>query len=246
MSRCGSGKSMLVNSILGDDIVTQGDHHYSISYSLADTNLILKELDPQNIEIFKQVCLDEKNIIIYVISVTELGSNDENIILIANEMKRSGKQCKDRFIFAISKCDELDFQGSESISKMLKYATEYLSGFGIKEPKLFPISAQTAKVIRRKQRGVKLTRQEKKDLDLYEDFIEVSGFHLEKMASLSEDSRIRIEYKLNEARKENDAYEEALIHTGVPSIEQYIDEYIKNNLNYKEKRKIHDKYLYKI
>ena len=91
MSRCGSGKSMLVNSILGDDIVTQGDHHYSISYSLADTNLILKELDPQNIEIFKQVCLDEKNIIIYVISVTELGSNDENIILIANEMKRSGK-----------------------------------------------------------------------------------------------------------------------------------------------------------
>ena len=61
MSRCGSGKSMLVNSILGDDIVTQGDHHYSISYSLADTNLILKELDPQNIEIFKQVCLDAKN-----------------------------------------------------------------------------------------------------------------------------------------------------------------------------------------
>lgn len=171
----------------------------------------------------------DKGVVLYVINATQFGINDDSILLqmIANEMKRGGKQSKDRFIFAINKCDEFDCEKNESIPRLLESVTEYLANYGIEEPNLFPVSAQTAKLIRMKQRGVDLTRKEKKDLDLYEDFIELPGFHFEKMASLSQSCRIRLEYQLNEAKKEQNDYEEALIHTGIPAIEETINEYLE-------------------
>ncbi|MFL0167268.1 dynamin family protein [Candidatus Clostridium helianthi] len=169
-----------------------------------------------------------KGIVLYVINATQFGINDDSILLqmIANQMKRGGKQSKDRFIFAINKCDEFDCEKNESIPSLLKSVTEYLANYGIDEPNLFPVSAQTAKLIRMQQRGIELTRKEKKDLSVYEDFIEIPGFHFEKMASLSESCRMKIEYKLNMAVKEGNEYEEALIHTGIPAIEEAINEYL--------------------
>lgn len=169
-----------------------------------------------------------KGIVLYVINATQFGINDDSILLqmIANQMKRGGKQSKDRFIFAINKCDEFDCEKNESIPSLLKSVTEYLASYGIEEPNLFPVSAQTAKLIRMQQRGIELTRKEKKDLSIYEDFIDVSGFHFEKMASLSESCKMKIKYKLNMAIKEGNEYEEALIHTGIPAIEEAINEYL--------------------
>lgn len=171
----------------------------------------------------------DKGVVLYVINATQFGINDDSILLqmIANEMKRGGKQSKDRFIFAINKCDEFDCEKNESIPRLLESVTEYLAKYGIEEANLFPVSAQTAKLIRMKQRGVELTRKEKKDLGLYEDFIELPGFHFEKMASLSESCKIRLQYQLNEAKKEQNDYEEALIHTGIPAIEETINEYLE-------------------
>ena len=170
-----------------------------------------------------------KGIVLYVINATQFGINDDSALLqmIANQMKRGGKQSKDRFIFAINKCDEFDCEKNESIPSLLKSVTEYLANYGIEEPNLFPVSAQTAKLIRMQQRGIELTRKEKKDLSVYEDFIEIPGFHFEKMASLSESCRMKIDYKLNMAIKEGNEYEEALIHTGIPAIEEAINEYLE-------------------
>ncbi|NFT91101.1 hypothetical protein FDF86_01555 [Clostridium botulinum] len=170
-----------------------------------------------------------KGIVLYVINATQFGINDDSVLLqmIANQMKRGGKQSKDRFIFAINKCDEFDCEKNESIPSLLKSVAEYLANYGIEEPNLFPVSAQTAKLIRMKQRGVELTRKEKGDLRKYEEFIEVEGFHFEKMASLSESCKMKLEYKLNMAIKEGNEYEEALIHTGIPAIEEAINEYLE-------------------
>lgn len=170
-----------------------------------------------------------KGIVLYVINATQFGINDDSILLqmIANQMKRGGKQSKDRFIFAINKCDEFDCEKNESIPSLLKSVTEYLANYGIEEPNLFPVSAQTAKLIRMKQRGIELTNKEKRDLRIYEDFIDLEGFHFEKMASLSESCRMKIEYKLNIAIKEENEYEEALIHTGIPAVEEAINEYLE-------------------
>lgn len=170
-----------------------------------------------------------KGIVLYVINATQFGINDDSVLLqmIANQMKRGGKQSKDRFIFAINKCDEFDCEKNESIPKLLQSVTEYLSNYGIEEPNLFPVSAQTAKLIRMKQRGKELTSKERRDLRIYEDFIVLEGYHFDKMASLSESCRMKIEYKLNIAKKEGNEYEEALIHTGIPAIEEAINEYLE-------------------
>lgn len=170
-----------------------------------------------------------KGIVLYVINATQFGINDDSILLqlIANQMKRGGKQSKDRFIFAINKCDEFDCEKNESIPKLLKSVTEYLSSYGIEEPNLFPISSQTAKLIRMKQKGIELTSKEKRDLRIYEDFIDLEGYHFDKMASLSESCRIKLEYKLNISKQEGNEYEEALIHTGIPAIEEATNEYLE-------------------
>lgn len=178
-----------------------------------------------------QTILDDKykGVILYVINATQFGINDDSELLknIADSMKRGGKQSRDRFIFAINKCDEFDCEKGESIKNLLESVRDYLKQYNIEEPNLFPISAQTAKLIRMHCNGVDLTRKENKILSIYEDFIEIEGYHFEKLASLSESCKIKIEKRLEEAREKGDKYEEALIHTGVPAIEEAINEYLE-------------------
>lgn len=171
----------------------------------------------------------EKGVVLYVINATQFGINDDKILLemIANEMKRGGKQSKDRFIFAVNKCDEFDIEKGESIETLLKNVEKYLLDKGIEEPNIFPISAQVAKLIRMYKNGLDLTKKEKRNLEnICDDFIEIPEYHFEKMASLSESCRIKVNNRLNEAKKEQDYLEEALIHTGIPAIEEAISEYL--------------------
>ncbi|SFC99718.1 dynamin family protein [Clostridium uliginosum] len=170
-----------------------------------------------------------KGIVLYVINATQFGINDDNNLLemIAEAMKKGGKQSKDRFIFAINKCDEFDCEKKESIDKLLTSVKQYLLKYKIEDPNLFPVSAQTAKLIRMYQNDKELTRKEKKDLSVYKDFIELEGYHFDKMASLSESCRINLKEKLEAAKENGDEYEEALIHTGIPAIEEAINEYLE-------------------
>ncbi|PRR81999.1 dynamin family protein [Clostridium vincentii] len=181
-------------------------------------------------ELTKSIIADrKKGIVLYVINATQFGINDDSDLLemIATAMKKGGKQSKDRFIFAINKCDQFDCEKKESIDNLLISVKEYLLKYEIKEPNLFPVSAQTAKLIRMYQNDRELTRKEKKDLAAYEDFIEVEGYHFDEMASLSESCRINLKKKLEKAQKDENKYEEALIHTGIPAIEESINEYLE-------------------
>lgn len=171
----------------------------------------------------------EKGVVLYVINATQFGINDDKVLLemIANEMKRGGKQSKDRFIFAVNKCDEFDIEKGESIESLIENVEKYLFERGIEEPNIFPISAQFAKLIRMYKRGLELTKKEKRNLEnVCDDFIETKEYHFEKMASLSESSKKRINDRLDKARKDEDYLDEALIHTGIPAVEEAISEYL--------------------
>ena len=171
----------------------------------------------------------EKGVVLYVINATQFGINDDKILLemIANEMKRGGKQSKDRFIFAVNKCDEFDIEKGESVENLIENVEKYLFERGIEEPNIFPVSAQFAKLIRMYKRGLELTKKEKRNLEnVCDDFIETKEYHFEKMASLSESCKKKINHRLDEARKNDDYLEEALIHTGIPAIEEAISEYL--------------------
>jgi hypothetical protein len=235
------GKDVTLEDIQGynkDEKVTYIDIEGPIpNISSEKMNLLLMDTPGPNNSRNKEhgelteTIIDDKNegLVLYVINATQFGINDDSELLgmISDAMKRGGKQSKDRFVFAINKCDEFDCEKGESIKNLLKEVTEYLSKYGIEEPNLFPVSAQTAKLIRMHKNSIELTRKEKKDLEVYEDFNDLEGYHFEKFATLSESSRKNLELKIAKTKTDNDDYEEALIHTGIPAIEETVSEYLE-------------------
>ena len=169
------------------------------------------------------------SVILYVMNATQIGINDDHQLLydISNEMKRAGKQSRDRFIFVINKCDALDEEKGETIDKLLRDIREYLAGFGIEEPTLIPTSARLALLIRKNRKGDKLSRKERVELDSVEDFIDSELLHFEKYATLTPSVRVQLENQISEYHADEGTYDlEALVHTGLPVVEATISEYI--------------------
>ena len=169
------------------------------------------------------------SVILYVMNATQIGINDDHQLLydISNEMKRAGKQSRDRFIFVINKCDALDEEKGETIDKLLRDIREYLKGFGIEDPTLIPTSARLALLIRKNRKGDKLSRKERVELDSVEDFIDSDLLHFEKYATLTPSVRVQLENQISEYHADEDTYDlEALVHTGLPVVEATISEYI--------------------
>lgn len=169
------------------------------------------------------------SVILYVMNATQIGINDDHQLLydISNEMKRAGKQSRDRFIFVINKCDALDEEKGETIDKLLRDIREYLKGFGIEEPTLIPTSARLALLIRKNRKGDKLSRKERAELDSVEDFIDSDLLHFEKYATLTPSVKVQLENQIAEYHADEDTYDlEALVHTGLPVVEATISEYI--------------------
>lgn len=170
---------------------------------------------------------ESKPLVLYVLNSTQLSTDDDNNLLsiVAEQMKSGGKQSKDRFIFAINKIDLFDPE-RETIEDTLKEVRDYLQDKGIMNPNIFPISAETAKVIRMKQNGDALTRKQQQTLNQHDFFIEIEQMHLVRYAPLSNTKKRKLVNQIEEAQKTNDTYAEALIHSGIPSIEEAINEYL--------------------
>ncbi|MBR1735468.1 MAG: dynamin family protein, partial [Firmicutes bacterium] len=176
---------------------------------------------------------ENNSVVMYIMNATQFAIDDDKHLLedIAKEMKKHGKQSRDRFIFVLNKCDRLDPDKGETVEKLLAGVRKYLKEeFGIHDPNLFPVSALTAKIIRKYLKGEPLTRSEKRELDV-DLFLEEEKCHFEKFATLSPSSRAEVDRKLEEAKAIEDAelsnYKQVLIHTGIPAIEAAINEYLK-------------------
>ena len=142
-------------------------------------------------------------------------------------MKRAGKQSRDRFIFVINKCDALDEQKGETIDSLLNDVREYLKDFDIVEPTLIPTSARLALLIRKDRKGEKLSRMERQTLAQVNDFVESELLHFEKYATLTPTVREKLQKDAMEYHEDEETWDlEALIHTGIPAVEQTICEYI--------------------
>lgn len=169
-------------------------------------------------------------VVLYVMNATQIGITDDEGLLkkISDEMKKSGKQSRDRFVFVINKCDALDEEKGETIEKLLDNVRDYLKKFDIIEPTLIPTSARLALLIRKKRKGDKLSRSEKNILNQVEDFVETELLHFEKNATLTPTVREKLQAQTEEYHVDEATWDlEALIHTGVPAVEETICEYIE-------------------
>lgn len=169
---------------------------------------------------------DDKPMILYVLNATQLRTDDDLALLrtVADAMAVGGKQSKDRFIFAMNKSDEFDPEKGESIGGAIESVTEYLDLQGIENPNIYPVSAQIAKVIRKSQSGLKLTRSEQADYFAKGLFIEEESMHLQQYAPLSPSLKETIEQAVRNAENED---EQAVHYSGITSIEAAINEYLE-------------------
>jgi len=176
-----------------------------------------------------------KPLVLYVINATQIAIKDDETFLreIAYAMKRAGKQSKDRFIFAINKIDCIDYE-KEDVTGVINAVKNYLETFGIENPKVFPLTAEYAKIIRFDSNSIKLTKKQKKILNDYDYFLpeddeDIHNFEMNMVdkASLSKRNKNQLLEKVKgllEAGKDKDA---ALIFSGVPAIEEYINDYLR-------------------
>ena len=187
-----------------------------------------------------------KRLVIFVLPLGYEGAgSDEQLIKllesIAGSMKRGGKFSKDRFLFVVSKLDTINDGDESKTDDILKKVRKYLSDKKIDDANLFPTSAETALWIRMLKNGVELSRRMERDVEYRIKTLndDESLLHLEAYASLPKNLRDEINAKLaltraeweNEKKPEFENPEEALIHTGVLSLEaaikQYIDKYAR-------------------
>ena len=169
-------------------------------------------------------------LILYILNATQDTTSDNTLVLsmIADIMKKGGKQSKDRFVFVLNKMDQYDFEKEKSIEKTLEDMRIYLKSNGIEDPLIYPVSALNAGLFRRRDEKESLTRSERQMLDKWENtclpepeenylginFVEHMPLTSNAKAILNKRELASAEYR-----------------TGIPAIESMIDEYIdKYNL----------------
>lgn len=198
---------------------------------------------------YRAINSDANNLILYVLNGTQLSTNDDASLLsyVAEQIKKGGKQVRDRFIFVVNKMDGFNPE-EEDISKAITAAKRYLASYGIEDPQIFPCSAYTALNIRTYLDGVdidNMTRADQKKLPsaardtlpMIDKFIDYDSMHLEQYSTLSPSAQRELNYKLSQAEQNGDTKEQALIHCGIYSIEAAITAYVKK---YAKTKKVKD------
>lgn len=198
---------------------------------------------------YRAINSDSNNLILYVLNGTQLSTNDDAALLhyVADQIKKGGKQVRDRFLFVINKMDQFNPE-EEDIGKAVLSAKRYLATYGIEDPQIFPCSAFTALNIRTYFENIDidtLTRAQERNLPLtardtlpmIDKFVYYESMHLEKYSTLSPSAQQELNFRLSQAIANNDTKEQALIHSGICSIEAAITAYVKK---YAKTKKVKD------
>lgn len=198
---------------------------------------------------YRAINNDSNNLILYVLNGTQLSTNDDASLLryVAEQIQKGGKQMRDRFLFVVNKMDSFNPE-EESIDDVISSVKRYLANYGIEDPQLFPCSAFMALNIRTYLADVdidNLTRTEEKKLpvaardtlSMIDKVNEFEAMHLERYTALSPSAQEQLNFRLHKAIEKGDTKEQALIHSGICSIEAAIAAYVKK---YARTKKIKD------
>lgn len=168
-------------------------------------------------------------LILYVLNASQLSTNDDRNLLglVAETMRKGGKQSKDRFIFVVNKMDVMDTENGEDIPSVLRRVNEYLTANGIHNPLVYPVSAYLTRLIRKPHD--KHTRKELNDFRaMSEVFREDPGMNLLQYMPITT--------RVHRSLLDRD-YSDLLLSSGLPAVEAMIDEYIdKYNFPHRVKR----------
>lgn len=195
---------------------------------------------------FRAIEGSSNNLILYVLNGTQLATNDDDSLLryVAEQIQKGGKQAHDRFLFVVNKMDGFNPE-EESIEDVLTNVRKYLSDHGIYDPQLFPCSAYTALNIRTHLNGIDIKNLTWEQIDAMppaasdtltaiRKFNKYESMHLEKYSTLCPSAQRELNDRLTFAEERGDTKEQALIHSGICSLEAAITAYVKKYANTKK------------
>lgn len=165
------------------------------------------------------------SLVFYVLNGLQLATNDDKNLLnsVREEIEKSGKQARDRFIFLVNKIDAFDPEKGQGPKSAVHLTRTYLAENGIHNPIVLPVSALLTLLNRKEKAEAQLTRKERGDLrNLTELFLEEPEMHLLQHMNVSPSVKRKAEALLEAASDE----EQASIHAGIPVVELVVDEYL--------------------
>lgn len=219
-----------------------------ISLILIDTPGPNNSRDPEHKKVQSEFLSESSKALVLYIMEGTFGSDDDNSLLqrVADSMNVGGKQSKDRFIFVVNKMDNRRKEDGDT-KDTLKRIEGYLKKHGIDNPNLFPVAALPALNIRL------ISKKEEVDEDtLDETYTKVrklnrnESLHLESYAALPTSIRNDINRQLLEAKSEGNIYKEALIHTGIVSVEAAIRQYVEKYAKTAKIKNLVDTFMHKL
>ncbi len=199
---------------------------------------------------YKNINSATENMILYILNYTQLATNDDENLLnyVAEEIRKGGKETRDRFLFVINKMDAVG--EDDSVPHAIEITRNYLAKHGIDDPQIFPCSAFTAlglrstetdfnKVMTDPMLMMQLMNKpnEQKLFAMMAQLNNTDALHLEQYSTLTPSEQEKLRQKLADAKASNDYVEQALIHSGIYSIESAIRAYVQK---YAKAKKIHD------
>ncbi|MGG3449764.1 dynamin family protein [Domibacillus aminovorans] len=229
MAKLNADESVSTICLEGDIPFTSTDE---MSLVLIDTPGPNNSRDENHLKTtFKNLDESSKALVLYILNATQLAVNDDSKLLdaVANSMKVGGKQSKDRYLFVVNKLDQFR-KGDDDVEVSLEKVRKYLADRDIHEPNILPAAALAALDIREL-----LNNPNEIDEDL-EDEISMTArklnrneqLHLEKYATLTPSIRRKIQEQYDKADNGDIMnLDTALIHSGIPAIEETIKLYVE-------------------
>lgn len=245
MERLNADEKVSVIKINGNiPFVTAED----VSLVLVDTPGPNNSRDPEHKKVQSEFLnKSSKSLVLYIMEGT-FGSDDDNALLkrVADSMKVGGKQSKDRFIFVVNKMDDRKKEDGDT-EQTLERIRAYLKQHGIENPNLFPAAALPALNIRLIEGGAKVDEDTLDETEMKVRKLNRNlPMHFETYASLPSSVRGNINQELSEAKETGNAEKEALIHTGVVSIEAAIRQYVQKYAKTSKIKNIVDTFMHKL
>lgn len=219
-----------------------------VSLILIDTPGPNNSRDPEHKRVQSEFLnKSSKSLVLYIMEGT-FGTDDDNALLerVAESMSVGGKQSKDRFIFVVNKMDNRNTEDGDT-SQTLTRIRSYLKKHGIVNPNLFPAAALPALNIRRIKNGEIVDEDTADETELkVRKLNRNENFHFETYASLPASIRGEINRQLSEASINGDLENQALIHTGIVSIEAAIRQYVQKYAKTAKIKNIVDTFNHKL
>lgn len=220
-----------------------------VSLVLIDTPGPNNSRDPEHKKVQSDfLSKSSKSLVLYIMEGT-FGSDDDNALLqrIADSMKVGGKQSKDRFIFVVNKMDDRRKEDGDTEQTLNRVRDYLFKKHGIANPNLFPAAALPALNIRLMQNGIELDDDTMDETEMkVRKLNRNEHLHFENYATLPASICGDIKIKLDNAKSNNDANAEALVHTGIVSIEAAIRQYVQKYAKTAKIKNIVDTFMHKL